>query len=70
MLASVKDSNMVLQKAVFFTAPHRLSNGVNFVRRSVIHLELWVKFKTKFKSPTETTILWSNNLLMNNKQYL
>lgn len=30
MLASVKDSNMVLQKAVFFTAPHRLFNGVNF----------------------------------------
>lgn len=30
MLASVKDFNMVLQKAVFFTSPHRLPNGVNF----------------------------------------
>lgn len=30
MLASLEDSNMVLQKAVFFTVPHRLPNGVNF----------------------------------------
>lgn len=36
----------------------------------MIHLELWVTYMIKFKSPIETTLLHSNNLLPNNKQYL
>lgn len=60
---------MALQKAVSFTLPHGLPNGVNFE-------EIWDSFGIvgevygKVQESQRDYYIVSNNLLMNNKQFL